>query len=175
MAGTASLDLQAFDALAAGGSAWPKLTGDWTVATPLLGPFGDGAHKTVVNLTRLGRRVRLRHAAPVLLAVDRRRASITTRRTRATTRATPLRTGRPTDGKLAGTLLTITAPGEDLLCGTADHYGCSARIGWTRSPVKPAAAGARQAIPVPAGRETRLGSRRRRAGQRRVAAGSLSR
>jgi len=55
VAATASLDLQAFDAAGQPVSgAWPKLTGDWTVATPLIGSFGDGAHKTVVNLTRLG-------------------------------------------------------------------------------------------------------------------------
>jgi hypothetical protein len=50
-----------------------------------------------------------------------------------------------------GSLLTITAPGDDLLCGTADHYELRAGNGsWARSPVKPAPAGTRQALSVPA-------------------------
>ena len=58
--------------------------------------------------------------------------------------------GRPADPKLAGSLLTITAPGDDLLCGTADHYELRAgNGGWTRSPVTAGAAGTRQALPVP--------------------------
>src|SRR5205085_8791503 len=40
-------------------SAWPKLTGDWTIATPTLGSFGSldtssGAHKDVISITRTG-------------------------------------------------------------------------------------------------------------------------
>ena len=58
--GTASLDLAAFNAAGLpASSAWPKLTGDWTIATPTLGSFGTldtspDAHKDVVSITRAG-------------------------------------------------------------------------------------------------------------------------
>jgi hypothetical protein len=62
--------------------------------------------------------------------------------------------GRPTDGRLTTGLLTLKAPGDDLLCGTADHYELLGAGGWTTSPVKPAATGTRQTISVPAGART---------------------
>src|SRR5436305_575533 len=41
LGGTSSLDLQAFSNTGtAADPTWPKLTGDWTVATPTLGSFG---------------------------------------------------------------------------------------------------------------------------------------
>jgi hypothetical protein len=58
--GTASQDLQAYNASGAPASpAWPKLTGDWLVATPVLGSLGTidtgpGARKDVVSITRSG-------------------------------------------------------------------------------------------------------------------------
>jgi hypothetical protein len=58
--GTSSLDLAAFGAHGTPpSSAWPKLTGDWTVATPTLGSFGTldtrlSARKDVVSITRSG-------------------------------------------------------------------------------------------------------------------------
>jgi hypothetical protein len=58
--GTASLDVQAFNSLGQpAGSAWPKLSGDWLVATPTLGSFGTldylpGASRDVVTITRSG-------------------------------------------------------------------------------------------------------------------------
>ncbi|HZU60024.1 MAG TPA: S8 family serine peptidase, partial [Solirubrobacteraceae bacterium] len=60
LGGTASLDVQAFNAAGQpASSAWPKLSGDWLVATPTLGPFGSlaylrSAHKDVVTVTRSG-------------------------------------------------------------------------------------------------------------------------
>jgi hypothetical protein len=149
VAGTASLDLQAFNALGlAASGAWPKLTGDWTVATPLLGAFGDGTHKTVVNLTRLGGVFVYDTPAPACSpsSSPRFHHDAANSGDYARDAAAP---GRPSDPKLAGTLLTITAPGDDLLCGTADHYEVFASGTWTRSAVTPAPAGARQAIPVP--------------------------
>lgn len=58
--GTSSLDVQAFNSLGQpASSAWPKLSGDWLVATPVLGSFGTldyrlGAGKDVVTITRSG-------------------------------------------------------------------------------------------------------------------------
>ena len=58
--GTSSMDLEAFGARGTPASAaWPKLTGDWTAATPTLGSFGTlgtarGARKDIVSITRSG-------------------------------------------------------------------------------------------------------------------------
>ena len=58
--GTSSLDLAAFNGPGLPASAaWPKLTGDWTIATPTLGSFGTmdtsgDSHKDVVSITRSG-------------------------------------------------------------------------------------------------------------------------
>jgi hypothetical protein len=58
--GTSSLDVQAFNSLGQpASSAWPKLSGDWLVATPVLGSFGTldyrpAAGKDVVTITRSG-------------------------------------------------------------------------------------------------------------------------
>ncbi len=60
LAGTASMDLQAFSAAGAPASnRWPRLHGDWMVATPLVGSFGQketdaDATQVVVALTRRG-------------------------------------------------------------------------------------------------------------------------
>jgi hypothetical protein len=59
--GTASDDLQGLNA--AGGdlsSSWPKFSGDWTVANPVIGSFGTldvdpGSTKVVIGMTRSGR------------------------------------------------------------------------------------------------------------------------
>jgi hypothetical protein len=58
--------------------------------------------------------------------------------------------GKPAGARLTAGALTFTAPGDDLLCGTADHYEMLGAGGWTTSPVKPAAAGTTQTIPVDA-------------------------
>jgi hypothetical protein len=152
VAGTASLDLQAFNALGQPvSSAWPKLTGDWTVATPLIGQFGDSPHKTVVSLTRLGGVFAYDTSAPACSPSSSPRFHHDPANSGDYARDA-IAPGRPADPKLVGTLLTITAPGDDLLCGTADHY--EVRSGgtgaWTRSATKPTAAGTRQAISVPA-------------------------
>jgi hypothetical protein len=152
VAGTASLDLQAFNALWQPASgAWPKLTGDWTVATPLIGQFGDSTHKTVVSLTRLGGVFAYDTSAPACSPSSSPRFHHDPANSGDYARDA-IAPGRPANPKLAGTLLTITAPGDDLLCGTADHY--EVRSGgsgdWTRSAIAPAPAGTRQAIAVPA-------------------------
>jgi hypothetical protein len=153
VAGTASLDLQAFNALGQPvSSAWPKLTGDWTVATPLVGSFGDGTHKTVVNLTRLGGVFAYDTAAPACSPSSSPRFHHDPANSGDFARDA-IAPGRPTDPARAGTLLTITAPGDDLLCGSADHYEVRGGSGgWTRSATRPAAAGTRQALSVPADR-----------------------
>src|SRR6202023_3967140 len=60
LAGTASLDVQAFNVEGGAASpAWPKLSGGWLVATPTLGSLGTldtsaSAKKDVVTITREG-------------------------------------------------------------------------------------------------------------------------
>ncbi|MDX6658500.1 MAG: hypothetical protein QOH62_3293, partial [Solirubrobacteraceae bacterium] len=66
--------------------------------------------------------------------------------------------GRPSDAALTGAVLRFKAPGDDLLCGTADHYETRVAAkpisgrepGWSTVAVKPAAAGSTQAVAVAA-------------------------
>jgi hypothetical protein len=70
--------------------------------------------------------------------------------------------GRPFSGSLSGGTITFTAPGDDLLCGTADRYqivtsdnkitgaNFSKASSLAGAPT-PAAAGTQQSYSVPAG------------------------
>ena len=169
VAGTASLDLQAYDAAGnPASSAWPKLTGGWTVATPVLGSLGTidtsaGARKDVVSLTREG-----------TLAVYSTPASACSPSSWPsfhhdiansgdyTRDATP--PGVPLNASVAGSVLSWTAPGNQLLCGTAATY----QIVTSSKPITPenfarakplagapapAPAGTRQSYTLPAGSE----------------------
>ncbi len=125
--GSSSLDLEAFGATGASASAaWPKLTGDWTVATPTLGSFGTldtapGARKDVVSVTRSG-----------ILSVYRTPAGACTPSSSPhfhhdiansgdyTRDAVP--PGVPMAGRIHGRVLSFQAPGGDLLCGHAKRY-----------------------------------------------------
>jgi hypothetical protein len=148
IAATASLDLQAFNTLGQPVSgAWPKLTGDWTVATPLIGSFGDGTHKTVVNLTRLGGVFAYDTAAPVCSPSSSPRFHHDPANSGDYARDA-VAPGKPASATLSGSTLTFKAPGDDLLCGTADHYEVLDAGSWTTPPLKPAPAGTTQAIVI---------------------------
>jgi hypothetical protein len=127
LAGTASLDLAAFNVAGlAAGPEWPKLTSDWMVANPLVGSFGtidtDGdARNRIVAITRSGSVLAYgTHAPPCPLGSwprfhhdnansgDYRRDAVSP--------------GKPIGVSLSGTTVNFTAPGDDLLCGTADRY-----------------------------------------------------
>ncbi|HEX8123381.1 MAG TPA: S8 family serine peptidase [Solirubrobacteraceae bacterium] len=55
LAASASLDLQGYNAAGAPiDQKWPKLTSDWVVANPLIGSWGEGDKKVVVEVTRSG-------------------------------------------------------------------------------------------------------------------------
>jgi hypothetical protein len=167
--GTASLELAAFgmNGLPAS-SAWPKLTGDWTVATPTLGSFGtldtsSSARKDVVSITRTG-----------TLAVYSTPAGACTPSSSPrfhhddwnsgsyTTDAVP--PGKPFAVRIRGGVLSFTAPGNNLLCGTASRY----QLVTSGSPITPQnfssakrllgvftpkTSGTRQSFRVPAGAE----------------------
>src|SRR4051812_5561294 len=158
VAGTASLDLQAFNAAGAPAStAWPKLTGDWTITTPVIGSFGTvdtdaSARKVVVSLTRLGSVFAFDTKAPACSPASWPRFPHDVVNSGDYTRDAIL-PGRPTGAKVAAGKLTFSAPGDDLLCGTADHYEIKIDGGaWTKlAGVAPVAPGSTQTLAVPAG------------------------
>src|SRR5207248_3438803 len=127
LGGTASMDLAAFNAagLPASG-AWPKLTGDWTIATPTLGSFGTldtspSAHKDVVSITRSGTLSVYSTPAPACSpsSSPRFHHDDWNSGNHTTDAVTP---GKPFHVRLRHRTLSFTAPGADLLCGTATSY-----------------------------------------------------
>jgi hypothetical protein len=127
LGGTASLDLYAmnsaglpFDPLG-----WPKLTADWMVSTPTVGSFGTqdtqgSARKVVVAVTRSGSVLAYNTDAPSCSAGSWPRFH------HDNASSGDMRRDAVSPGKLsaniAGSNVTFTAVGDDLLCGTADHY-----------------------------------------------------
>jgi len=125
--GTASLDLAAINPAGMTASAnWPKLTGDWTVANPLLGSFGTidtdpAAKKAVVSITRSGTLAVYTTPAGACSASSWPRFHHDLANSGDLNRdAVP--PGQPSTPAIFGGQLTFTAPGDDLLCGTVDHY-----------------------------------------------------
>jgi hypothetical protein len=119
--GSASLDLQAYDGSGRRVSRWPKLTSDWTIADPLLGPWGARSHKVVVSLTRSGSMLaydtpsdpcspsswpRFHHDNANSGSFDRD--------------AVP--PGTPTGLAVAGGALSFVSPGDDLMCRPVQRY-----------------------------------------------------
>jgi hypothetical protein len=173
--GTASLDLAAMGAAGAPASAaWPKLTGDWTIATPTLGSFGTldtsgGAHKDVVSITRTGTLAVYTTPAPACAPSSSPRFHHDNWNSGnyGTDAITP---GAPSGVHLHAGVLSFTAPGADLLCGTASRYelvtsslpitaaNFASATPLTSAP-GPAAAGTRQSFTVPAGAEAFLAIR----------------
>jgi hypothetical protein len=127
VAGTSSMDLVAVGTGGAPAStAWPKLTTDWTIATPLLGSFGTidtdaDAPKVVVNLTRSGQI----NAYATDAAACAPSSSPRFHHDNANSgdyRRDAVLPGVPSDFKVADKDFAFTAPGDDLLCGTAAQY-----------------------------------------------------
>jgi len=127
VAGTASMDLQAFSAAGAPTSdRWPRLHGDWMVATPLIGSFGQketeaDARQVVVALTRRG----------TLFAYDTPAAACSPassprfhhdNHNSGDFRRDAVAPGAPENLRVGGSTLGFAAPGDDLLCGIADRY-----------------------------------------------------
>lgn len=125
--GSSSLDLAAFSANGTPVSgAWPKLTGDWTIATPTLGSFGTldtspSAHKVVVSITRSGTLAVYTTPASACSPSSWPRFHHDDANSGDYTRdAVP--PGRPYRVRLHRRILHFTAPGNDLLCGKAWRY-----------------------------------------------------
>jgi len=125
--GTASLDLTALNSAGQPASpSWPKVTGDWTVASPLLGSFGTldtdpAAKKDVVSITRSGTLSVYSTPASACSPSSWPRFHHDIANSGDFSRdAVP--PGQPSNLTISGGRLAFTAPGNDLLCGTADHY-----------------------------------------------------
>jgi hypothetical protein len=127
LAGTASQDLQAYNAEGGPAStAWPKLTGDWLVATPILGSLGTldtsaGASKDVVSPTRSGTLSVYSTPASACSPSSWPNFHHDIANSGDYTRdAIP--PGVPLHLSLEKGVLRWTAPGGDLMCGTASSY-----------------------------------------------------
>jgi hypothetical protein len=125
--GTSSLDLYGLNAAGAPFSpAWPKLTTDWTVANPATGSWGTldtegGARKRIVSLTRSGLVLAYDTEAPACSSGSWPRFHHDNANS-GDYRRDAVSPGKPYDVSSSGGTVTFKAPGDDLLCGTADHY-----------------------------------------------------
>jgi hypothetical protein len=125
---SASLDLEGFNGagLPIDSQHWPKLTSDWVVANPLIGTWGtddtdSGARKTLFEITRSGFMLAYTTGAPPCSAASWPRFHHDDANSGDFRRdAEP--PGKPMDAKLSGSTLSFRAPGDDGLCGKADHY-----------------------------------------------------
>jgi Ca2+-binding RTX toxin-like protein len=129
VAGTASMDVVALTGSGQPTSdAWPKLSSDWTIATPLLGTFGtldtdDSAQRIVVNLTRSGYINAYATTADPCAPASSPRFHHDSANSGDSRRDAVL-PGRPSDVVIVPDQngFEFTAPGDDLMCGTADSY-----------------------------------------------------
>ncbi|HWX74998.1 MAG TPA: hypothetical protein VNZ05_06815, partial [Solirubrobacteraceae bacterium] len=168
--GTASLDLQAYNSEGNPAStAWPKLTAGWTVATPTLGSLGtldtsSGAKKDVVSITREG--VVSVYSTPASACSpsswpnfhhDIANSGDYTR--------DAIPPGVPLNASLSGTTMSWTAPGGNLMCGSATSYQIVtashpitpqnfAKAAQLSGAPAPAAAGTTQSYVLPANAQT---------------------
>jgi hypothetical protein len=165
LSGSSSQDLVAYGPSGTPAAGWPKLTTDWTVATPLIGSFGTvdtkgSASKVVVGITRSGYIHAYRTDAPACSPSSSPRFHHDNANSGDYSRDAVL-PGAPTKLKAKGGELTFVAPGDDLLCGIVDHYematakqsideGSFADAKPLGGVPKPKAAGAKQKLDVPA-------------------------
>ena len=173
--GSASKDFAAYNAAGVPvDDDWPKLTTDWTVATPLIGSFGtldtDGdARKVVVNMTRSGYINVYETEAEACSPSSSPRFHHDNANSGDYSRDAVL-PGKPTGAAVAAGEVSFEAPGDDLLCGTADSYelvtsdqpidessfGDADPLALTLAPDE---AGTAQSFEVPAGAERYLALR----------------
>ena len=131
VAGSAHLDLQAYDGSGSPVGGWPKLTSDWIVANPLIGTFGTldsdaAARRVVVAATRSGSLLAYRTAAPACQDGSRPLGSwprfhhdIANSGDYSRDAVGP---GAATEVKLFTAGITLRAPGDDLMCAKVAGY-----------------------------------------------------
>jgi hypothetical protein len=167
LAGTASQDLEAYNLEGNPAStAWPKLTGDWLVATPTLGSLGTidtsaSAKKDVVSITRSGTLSVYTTPASACSPSSWPNFHHDIANSGDFTRDA-VKPGVPLNATISEGVLSWTAPGDDLMCGTATSY----QIVTSAKPITaedfaaatplsgapaPAAAGTAQTYTLPAG------------------------
>jgi hypothetical protein len=133
LAATASLDLAAFNATGTHASpAWPKLTGDWVVATPTVGTFGTldsapTARKVVAVVTRSGSLQVYRTSAPASAPASWPRFHHDNANS-GDSRRDAVAPGSPIGVAVSDGVLRFRAPGDDGLRGTAARY----EVFWSR-------------------------------------------
>jgi hypothetical protein len=121
------MDLAAFTALGPPpNSRWPKLTTDWTVATPLAGSLGTrdtepGARRVVINVTRSGYVNAYRTEAGPCASASWPRFHHDNASS-GDYRRDAVAPGKPTGLQVEGRVLSFTAPGDDLLCGDVKRF-----------------------------------------------------
>ncbi len=166
LSGSSSQDLVAYGPQGTPASGWPKLTTDWTVATPLIGTFGTvdteaGSEKVVVGITRSGYIHAYGTDAPACSPSSSPRFHHDNANSGDYSRDAAL-PGAPAELKSKQGDLSFRAPGDDLLCGTVDHYelvtakrAIDEQSFADAKPLagapNPKAAGGRQTLEVPAG------------------------
>jgi hypothetical protein len=175
VAGTAYQDLQAFGAAGLPPStAWPKLTGDWMVANPLLGTFGEledapDARRVVVAATRAGVILPYRTSAAACAAASWPRFHHDEHNS-GDARTDAVAPGAVRALARTGSTLTFTAPADDRRCGgkvagyeIVDAAGGSVNgrtRGWAPvEGVSVAAPGSTQSLTLPAGTRRVVGVR----------------
>jgi hypothetical protein len=126
--GSSSADLAAYGAAGTPAPGWPKLSTDWTVATPLVGTFGthdtdDGARKTVIGITRSGYLHAYSTTAGPCTPSSSPRFHHDNANSGDYSRDATL-PGIPEDARTNEEMTTVRfkAPGDDLLCGRVDHF-----------------------------------------------------
>jgi hypothetical protein len=138
VAGTASLDLEAYNVEGnAASAAWPKLTGGWLVATPTLGSLGTidtsaEAKKDVVTITREGTLSVYSTPASACSPSSWPNFHHDIANSGDYTRDA-VKPGVPLNATVAEKVLSWTAPGNDLMCGTASSY----QIVTSANPITP--------------------------------------
>ena len=127
VAGSAHHDLRGYNSAGAVmGPEWPKLTGDWSVANPTIGTFGvldtdASARKVVVHGTRNGRLLAYSTEGAACGAASWPRFHHDLANSGDLRRdAEP--PGTPMGAKYENGTFSWTAPGDDVLCGTASAY-----------------------------------------------------
>jgi len=173
--GTAYQDLQAFGAGGLPpGPAWPMLTGDWMVANPLLGTFGEledaaDARRVVVAATRAGVILPYRTSATACAPASWPRFHHDEHNS-GDARTDAVAPGAVRSLARIGSTLTFIAPAEDRRCGgkvagyeIVDAAGGSVdgrTRGWTRvEGATVAAPGSTQTLALPAGTRRVVGVR----------------